>query len=73
MQEPNRTILEYLYQADFVTASEIAESAGLNQLETQSHLEELREQGLVDWYRSGYPLKWGINDSERAKYRESQD
>lgn len=60
MTKSKQLILDYLRTTDWVTASDIAEATGLPKQETEAHLEKLHEEGEIDYYRSGYPLKWGI-------------
>lgn len=62
--DPDEQIIEFLNGADWVTAEEIATGIGHDPEKTSVRLERLAERGLVDYYRSGYPLKWGLtNDS----------
>lgn len=69
MPTPNELIIEYLHDADWVTAREIAEAIGRPIEETEVHLEQLQDEGKVDYYRSGYPLKWGLTDGSETSGR----
>lgn len=62
MKTQDDLIIEYLHDADWVTAKEIAEAIGQPKEEIELNLEQLQREGKVDHYRSGYPLKWGLTD-----------
>ena len=63
MQPVEDQIMNHLEDADAATADQIADSIGVEADQVVATLEILQDRGKVDYYRSGYPLKWGISDS----------
>lgn len=63
MQTLEDRIINHLQAADGCTTDEIANSIGVEAGQVEAMLENLQNSGKVDYYRSGYPLKWGLANS----------
>lgn len=63
MQTLEDRIINHLQDEDGATTDEIANSIGVEAGQVEATLEVLQDSGKVDYYRSGYPLKWGIANS----------
>jgi len=67
--EPNLLILHTLRIRGFVQSSEIADSTGLESEEIESHLDEFRENDLVN-YREGRIEGWMLTQEGREKSQQ---